>query len=184
MEELIIISYLNDFIFCPVSIYFHQVYGKRDKMTYLGESQINGLIAHSSIDNKVYSSKSNILLGMDVFSSRYNLVGKIDIFDIEKAELVERKYKVSEIYDGYVFQLYAQFFALCDMGYSVKSLKIHSISDNKSYKVKLPEEDPLMLSQFHSLLNDINIFDLYSFNQSNKNKCSKCIYEPACDRSK
>lgn len=27
MEEIILISWLNDFIFCPVSIYFHNLYG-------------------------------------------------------------------------------------------------------------------------------------------------------------
>lgn len=49
MEETIIISYLNDFIFCPVSIYFHKLYGNRDKMLYQSEYQLNGTDAHKKI---------------------------------------------------------------------------------------------------------------------------------------
>lgn len=30
MDDLIIISNLNDFIFCPASIYFHKLYGSMD----------------------------------------------------------------------------------------------------------------------------------------------------------
>lgn len=45
--------------------------------------------------------------------------------------LVERKKHVSRIYDGYVFQLYGQYYSMIDMGYAVDSLRIHSIDDNK-----------------------------------------------------
>ena len=33
MENPIIISNLNDFIFCPASIYFHNIYGQQDSRT-------------------------------------------------------------------------------------------------------------------------------------------------------
>ena len=52
MEETILISYLNDFIFCPISIYFHKLYGKLNKTLYQSEDQINGTNAHKAIDNK------------------------------------------------------------------------------------------------------------------------------------
>ena len=42
MEDLILISNLNDFIFCPVSIYFHKLYGNQDILIMysgMGESQ-------------------------------------------------------------------------------------------------------------------------------------------------
>ena len=42
MEDLILISNLNDFIFCPVSIYFHKLYGNQDNLTYQSQYQING----------------------------------------------------------------------------------------------------------------------------------------------
>lgn len=34
MDDTIIISNLNDFIFCPASIYFHKLYGSEDKLMY------------------------------------------------------------------------------------------------------------------------------------------------------
>ena len=90
MEDLILISNLNDFIFCPVSIYFHKLYGKLDKKLYQSEYQINGTNAHKAIDNKKYSSRKNILQGIDIYSSKYGIEGKIDIFDIAKKELVSQ----------------------------------------------------------------------------------------------
>ena len=42
MEDLILISNLNDFIFCPVSIYFHKLYGNQDNLTYFDNVQWNG----------------------------------------------------------------------------------------------------------------------------------------------
>jgi CRISPR-associated protein Cas4 len=49
MDDAIIFSWLNDFIFCPVSIYFHNLYGNQTTMTYQTEKQINGTAAHKSI---------------------------------------------------------------------------------------------------------------------------------------
>lgn len=107
MEETIIISYLNDFIFCPISIYFHKLYGNLDRNLYQTEYQINGTNAHKAVDNKTYSTSKNILQGIDIYSQKYGIEGKIDIFNINKGELVERKNKIKQIYDGYVFQIYA-----------------------------------------------------------------------------
>ena len=42
MEDLILISNLNDFIFCQVSIYFHKLYGNQDNLTYFDNVQWNG----------------------------------------------------------------------------------------------------------------------------------------------
>ena len=50
MDDLILITQLNDFVFCPVSIYFHRIYGNQDKITYQSVSQINGTHAHNKID--------------------------------------------------------------------------------------------------------------------------------------
>jgi hypothetical protein len=48
MDDYIIISNLNDFIFCPASIYFHNLYGSMDTFLYQGASQINGTDAANS----------------------------------------------------------------------------------------------------------------------------------------
>mgnify|MGYP004528745651 FL=1 len=116
MEEIILISYLNDFIFCPISIYFRNLYGTIDKKMYQSTYQINGTNAHKSVDSNTYSTKRNILQGINVFSEKYGIQGKIDIFDIDKELLTERKNKFIKIYDGYIFQIYAQYFALKEMG--------------------------------------------------------------------
>lgn len=183
MEEIILISYLNDFIFCPISIYFHNLYGAMDKTVYQTTYQINGSNAHKSIDGKTYSTKKNILQSINVYCEKYGIQGKIDTFDIDKGLLTERKNKIVKIYDGYIFQIYAQYFALTEMGYKVQKLRFHSLSNNKNYDVKLPFEDVEMFNKFEKLVEDIHKFDMQSFTQTNIQKCQHCIYEPACDRS-
>lgn len=184
MEEVILISYLNDFIFCPVSIYFYKLYGNLDKDLYQASHQVNGTNAHRTIDNKTYSTRRDILQGIDVYSAKYGIIGKIDVFDIKTGTLTERKRTIKQIYDGYVFQVYAQYFALCEMGYDIKKIIIHSITDNKNYQIKLPNENNQMKERFEKLIMDIHEFNLDNFIQENEEKCKHCIYEPACDRSK
>lgn len=184
MEEIILISYLNDFIFCPVSIYFHRLYGNLDKNLYQSTYQINGTNTHETIDNRTYSTRKDVLKGIDVYSEKYGVLGKIDVFDIRTGILTERKRTIKQVYDGYIFQVYAQYFALCEMGYEVKKIVLHSVTDNKNYLIKLPEEDKNMKKKFEKLIKDMHEFDLDKYVQNNAEKCKKCIYEPACDRSK
>ena len=183
MDDIIIISNLNDFIFCPASIYFHKLYGSQDNLTYQSSYQINGSKAHESVDNSSYSTKKSIITALDVYSDKYKLSGKIDIYDMEKQLLIERKKHISKIYDGYVFQLYAQYFAMLEMGYIINSLEIRSLDDNKKYKIALPNEDDAMFKKFENLISEIRTFDLENYNQDNIEKCKHCIYEDACDRS-
>lgn len=183
MEDGIKISYLNDFIFCPLSIYFHNLYDEKDTSVYHSTDQTEGTYAHKSIDSKKYSNRKKILQGVSVYSSQLGLYGKIDLFDIDKGELVERKKKVVKIYDGYIYQLYAQYYSLLEMGYEIKNMKIHSLDDNKNYPILLPSENEEMNDQFIQLINDINDFDMNRFVQINKEKCNRCIYNSSCDRS-
>ena len=183
MDDIILISNLNDFIFCPVSIYFHGLYGGADVLTFQTKSQLNGTKAHESLDTGKYSTRKDIVTGLDVYSDKYRLVGKIDMYDSRKKMLVERKKHVSRIYDGYVFQLYGQYYSMIDMGYAVDSLRIHSIDDNKNYNIDLPENDKDMKNRFEQLISDMRAFDMDKFVQENSQKCANCIYEDACDRS-
>ena len=112
MEDLIIISNLNDFIFCPASIYFHKLYGSQDNLLYQSSAQINGTKAHETIDEKTYSTRKSAMMSLDVYSEKYGLCGKIDLYESDKKRLIERKKHVRQIYDGYIFQLYAQY-AFC-----------------------------------------------------------------------
>ena len=182
-EQPIIISNLNDFIFCPVSIYFHSL--DEDEENLLGQDsyQLNGTAAHEKSDTATYSTKKSMLQGIAVYSEKYNIVGKIDTFDSEKGILTERKKKIKTIYDGYVFQLYAQYFALSDMGYLIKEIRLYSMDDNKVYKVSKPEDDAKMLQKFENLLSEMNSFTFNNFKQNNETKCNNCIYEPLCSFS-
>ena len=182
MDNLIIISNINDFIFCPVSIYFHNLEVENDILIQT-DNQINGTFTHQSIDKNKYSSKKAILQGISIYSEKYKLIGKIDIFNIETGVLTERKRKVTRIYDGYVFQLYAQYFCLTEMGHIVKKMQVYSIKDNKTYNVAMPLEDTEMLSAFLKTLNDIEKFRFDKFTQTNTAKCANCIYEELCSYS-
>ena len=183
MEEMILMTYLNDFIFCPVSIYFHKLYRNVDKELYQRKEQVNGTNAHKSIDKKTYSTKKNMLQAIDVYTSQYNIIGKIDVFDIDSGILTERKNSIIEVYDGYIFQLYAQYYSLKEMGYEVKKIRLHSIIDNKNYDILLPKDNPKMKTRFEKLVDDIRNFDIGQYKQTNCKKCENCIYEPVCDRS-
>lgn len=182
MEQPLNITALNDFIFCPISIYFHNLYGTMDKTLYQDKVQLDGTKAHESIDTKSYTGKSSIITGMDVYCEEFDLAGKIDMYDTETFTLTERKNKVTAIYDGYVYQIYAQCLALREMGYEVKKLVIHSIEDNRNYPISLPEDDSVMYAKFIKTNREIREFDFNSYVQTNHEKCAHCIYAPYCDR--
>ncbi len=93
MENYIPISFLNDFIFCPRSVYFHQVYTSFDTAVYHESIQTKGRIAHLNIDGKKYSSRKDILQGIAVYSSEYSVCGRIDVFNNQSGLLTERKKK-------------------------------------------------------------------------------------------
>lgn len=180
VENPIPISYLNDFIFCPVSIYFHSLDLETDTLSYQEEAQIKGTNAHAMVDNGTYSDKSCILQNLAVYSNHYHLVGKIDVFDMEIGVLRERKRKIKKVYDGYIFQLYAQYFCLIEMGYDVKELKLHSMVDNKNYDIPLPQNNQEMLDKFEMIIKQISEFQFETFEQNNIEKCKHCIYEELC----
>lgn len=183
MESYLPISFLNDFIFCPRSIYFHQLYGKMSTSVYHSSVQRAGIHAHQKVDVKRYSTSKYILQGMEVFSETYNIAGKIDTFDQRTGELVERKKKIKTIYDGYIYQLYAQYYCLLNMGYGVIKLKLYSMDDNKSYPVLLPDEDNERKNGFEALLQNIRSFDITKPFSQNPKKCKNCIYNNLCDIS-
>lgn len=180
MEENILITYLNDFIFCPLSIYYHRLYDNKDKNLYTGAKQIEGTKAHNSIDNNTYSTSRDILQGKMVYSSDLKVIGKIDMYDIKSKTLTEKKNKIVKIYDGYIYQLYAQYYCLVEMGYKVEKIKLYSISDNKNYNIPLPDEDLIQKDKFFKLLEEIRNFKHKDFSNPNKEKCNNCIYSNLC----
>ena len=179
-EHPISITTLNDFMFCPASIYFHQLDEDTDKLTFQDTCQLEGAAAHEKTDSGTYSTRKSILQAISVYCAQYNLVGKIDTFDSENGILTERKKKIKTVYDGYVFQLYAQYFALKEMHYSVREIRLYSMDDNQIFRINLPENDPEMFRKFSETAEMINSFSLDGFRQQNPGKCERCVYEPLC----
>ena len=102
-ENAVPISNLNDFVFCPASIYFHALEADTEKLMYQSGDQLNGSAAHRSADNGSYSTRADVLQGISVFSEEYDVTGKIDTFNIRTGLLTERKRRIKTVYDGFVY---------------------------------------------------------------------------------
>ena len=179
MEENIPITWLNDFIFCPRSIFWHNLYGNFAKSTYQQTPQIKGLQAHESIDEQKYSTSKKWITSLEIFSDELGVLGKIDLFNEETGELIERKRRISKIYDGYLFQIWSQYFCLQEMGYEVKKLFFHSLVDNKRYPIPIPENSEKQ--QLVESISQMKNFSLEEKFSQNPEKCKHCIYRELCD---
>lgn len=180
MDSYIRISSLNDFIFCPKSIYFHQLYENYEKEIYQNVPQIRWTLNHERIDNGKYSTSKDILQGISIYSEKYNLAGKIDVFHVGKKSLMERKSHIEKIYQWYIYQIYAQYFCLKEMWYEVQKLKLYSMDDNKVYDISLPNTEDIEM--FEKFLEKYKIFDpAASWFEVNPEKCKMCIYRELCD---
>ena len=73
MDDIIKISNINDFIFCPASIYFHNLYGNENKLMFQSKYQLNGTKAHETVDENKYSTKAEIITALDVYSGSLTL---------------------------------------------------------------------------------------------------------------
>lgn len=176
------ISQLNDFVFCPYSIYLHTVYQTLDDDNYYDLPQIKGKYAHQTVDDGTYSTKKSVITGMMVYSEYYGLVGRIDQYFFDDKKLVERKRSIKTIYDGYKLQLYAQYFCMIEMGFVIDKLGFYSMVDNKSYPLAIPDDKTIHWFETH--LNHIRQYQpLDTHIHINENKCQHCIYCPLCDKT-
>jgi CRISPR-associated protein Cas4 len=178
MEPYIQITKLNDFIFCPHSLYLHTIYDEFENSTYTDVPQKIGKLKHETIDNNTYSTSRDWLQGMPVFSRKYGLAGKIDLYNQKTHALIDRKNKIGHIYEGYKYQLYAQYFALIEQGYAVKTISLHSLSDNKSYQVELPSAQDEI--GFQKLVEAIKSYKPTQDPDISPKKCERCIYNSLC----
>lgn len=179
MENPIAISTINDFIFCPASIFYHNMYHDTEGLLYKAAPQVSGTYAHKTIDEGMPAEK-NALAGIPVYSERFGLQGKIDKYYPEKQLLMESKKTIKTLYPGMVFQTYAQCLCLREMGYAVSHIVLYSISDNRIWNVPLPEDDKEMFDELLATLDNMRAFELSSFVPANVRKCQSCIYSPAC----
>ncbi|PIQ67413.1 type V CRISPR-associated protein Cas4 [Candidatus Uhrbacteria bacterium CG_4_10_14_0_2_um_filter_41_7] len=177
--DYIQISKINDYLFCPWSIYFHSVYENFEECLYKAKPQIGGTIAHKTIESKTYSTEAGFLQSLEVFSEKYGLIGKIDLYNQKTQTLTERKNKIQQIYDGQIFQLYAQKLCLEEMGYTVKKKEIYSMTDNKKYPIIISEAQKFKFTQ---VLEAIKNFDFSELKTTNLLKCDNCIYRTLCKK--
>lgn len=181
MDNYIPISTLNDFIFCPYSIYLHNVYMESDEGLYHATPQTRGKIAHETIDKKKASNRADDLQALPVISEKYGLVGKIDIYKGKEQKLIERKYNLKQIFQGQIYQLWAQYLCLVEMGYAIQALAFYEISTNKMIPVELPTEEGLR--EFELFLSKYRSYDPTVTLVTNNNKCKHCIYCNLCDKT-
>ena len=157
-EEYITFTQINDFLYSPASLYLHGSFADKAGAFFKERAQIEGSLEHEAIEGGRYSTRASVLQAKTVYSEKYGIVGKIDIFDTESGELVERKNRVSKLHLGYIYQVWAQYFALQEMGYTVKKLFIYSKQDNKKYEIKKPNKKDE--AEFAHLLEVMRNFDV------------------------
>lgn len=172
---------LNDFIFCPYSIYLHNVYMDKDEGMYHATPQTRGKIAHETIDNKTASRKSDDIISLPIYSDKYALMGKIDIYRQKEELLIERKYQLKKIFRGQLYQLWAQYYCMREMGYTINQLAFYEISTNRMIPVAIPGD--MEKTEFENFLNTVNGYDPSIPINVNINKCKHCIYCSLCDKT-
>ena len=182
MEDYIEISTLNDFVFCPYSIYLHNVYMGAAEDIYYATPQIRGKLSHQKVDNGKIVRKNDDMSGTAVFSEEYGLMGRIDIYKASTAQLIERKQNIASVYKGQIYQLWAQMLCMVEMGYKVESISFYDIGRHRQIPVDMPSEDDLV--EFRSFLDRYRNFrpgeDGIQINQA---KCRHCIYCNLCDKA-
>ena len=181
METFLPITYLNDFVFCPYSIYLHQVFDCNEDIVYTALPQQKGKFSHKHVDVGDSVCKQQIVKGVYVISNRLGVYGKIDTYYPKRFKLIESKYLVRKLYKGFLYQLWAQFFAMEEMGYTVKEVSLFSIKDKQSYKLKLPGVNEYKELRGH--IKKIARFDFEQEMKTNISKCKHCIYAALCDKT-
>jgi len=157
MEQYIQISAINDFLYSPQSLYLHSIYQSFHTDLYHCQAQTNGQAHHKTLDHKTYSTSKHYLQAIPIYSEEYHIIGKIDLYNIKTKTLIERKAKISQLYLGHKYQVYAQMFCLEEMGYAVEKIKIHSLEDNKVFPIPLPTQEDKQA--FRELIRDIFLYN-------------------------
>lgn len=181
MDDFILLSELNDFIFCPYSIYLHNVYMDSDEDLYHAVPQQRGRNAHAAVDTHAYSTRKGDITSMSVRSEEFGIMGKIDIYRGAEATLIERKYELRNIYRGQLYQLWGEALCMMEMGYEVRQIGFHEIVSNRFTPIALPSQ-----ADKEELRDLVRRFRDYSPNdplQVSPNKCAHCIYCNICDKT-
>lgn len=150
--------------------------------TYKALPQIRGSVAHTGVDNRQGSTRATDILGMSIYSEELGICGKIDVYKGSQFWLIERKYNLKKIFQGQIYQLWAQYFCMTEMGYEVRKIAFYEISTNKMTEISLPtmenkQELQTFIKRFQSYQPLIDKIEI------NPNKCKHCIYCNLCDKT-
>ena len=182
MNDYIPLSELNDFIFCPYSIYLHNVYMETDEDIVKATPQTKGTIAHQGVDEKKGSTRKSDIMSLHVYSDEFGISGKIDLYKHDRHLLIERKNNLKRIFRGQIYQLWGQYFCMREMGYEVEKLAFYEISTNKMIDIELPGEPGKQ--ELLGFIEQFKSYDPVSDEITvNPNKCTHCIYCNLCDKT-
>lgn len=152
-----------------------------DESMYHATPQTKGRVAHATVDNKTASNRADDIISLPVYSEEYGLMGKIDVYKRKEKKLIERKYQLKQIFQGQLYQLWAQMLCLKEMGESVETLAFYETSTNKMIPVAMPTDQDIIL--FRNFIQRFRSFDPSSSFTINPNKCRHCIYCNLCDKT-
>ena len=153
-----------------------------DEMIFHAEPQTIGRVSHDSIDHKTYSNRANDIMSLPVYSESFGLMGKIDLYKKKEHLLIERKYQLKQIFQGQIYQLWAQMFCMQEMGYTVDKLAFYEMSTNRMISVNIPSDSDIQ--RFSIFIQQFRLFDPASTSfHINTNKCRHCIYCNLCDKT-
>lgn len=69
MDDLIIISNLNDFIFCPASIYFHKLYGNEERLMFGRKIEQNKIINQTEVLKQIRNKSEYLKEGINLLEN-------------------------------------------------------------------------------------------------------------------
>ena len=136
MEDIIAISALNQFIFCPRRCALMHVEG----IWSANEHTAKGTILHTHADERGYEVIGNakLLRALPLYSNQYGLSGKADIVEVRGKEIIPVEYKKGKKreFDNDNIQLAAQALCLEEMfNVEIKHGYIYHASSKKRREV-------------------------------------------------
>ncbi len=182
MEDYIPLSRLNDFAFCPYSIYLSSVYALADDDLYKASPQLLGKMVHEGADKKTGSTRKVDVFALPVISHDLGITGKIDVYKSDRRLLVERKNNLKTIYRSKLYQIWGQFFCMTEMGYEIEQLAFYEVSTNKMTYLDLPGDAER--EELRSVVCQMKAYNILETPiDVNPNKCTHCIYCNLCDKT-
>ena len=179
MEEYIPITHLNDFLFCPYSIYLHNVYQGAEDQAVKAAPQLSGTKAHKRKEES--TPDGALMLSMPVLSEELGIYGIIDEYDPLGGVLTEYKNHINKVFEGQLVQVQSQAICLAEMEYTLKALRLADLSTGRTVPVRLPTEADRQ--RIKELIGRYKSWSPENRLEVNPAKCRKCIYSALCDKS-